>query len=140
MSKKASTYFPNYRLLRKKDRVSQNTIIFEHAGIYFTTKTPLLGATETQKIAMKWAELETPPVICVRHEAPTAPDKEVFAYPGQDLHIHIFPYAMVVATLEGLGEDKPRRIKIYFCDQELHEDNAHRHAHTRTKGTHVEAL
>ncbi|MDP3794606.1 MAG: hypothetical protein Q8R13_01610 [bacterium] len=136
MSKKVSTYFPNYQLRRGTDPVRPKEIWFQHAGIYFTTKMSLFGATETQKVALRWAAYSTPPVICVKHEAPVAPDRKGFSDPSE-LHRTYYPYAMAIATLECLGEETPRKIKIYFCDMELHEENAFAHTHLRSKGTYT---
>lgn len=138
---RSRTYFPNYQLQRKDDRTIRNKMSFEHDGTIFTIKAPLFGATKTQKFALEWAvENKMPPIISVRHDAPTAPDKKSLTYPGQDLHFQIYPYAMVFVTLECLGEDRPRGIKIYFCDEVIHYDNAFRRQHTRSKKTYVEVL
>ncbi|MEK7480849.1 MAG: hypothetical protein AAB604_01970 [Patescibacteria group bacterium] len=139
MSKKASTYFPNYQLRRGIDPVRSREISFPHAGIYFIMKMPFFGATETQKAALQWAAWNMPPVICVKHEAPVAPDRNGFSDPGE-LHRTYYPYAMVIATLECLGEEMPRKIKIYFCDVELHEENQFQHKHSRNKGVYIVAL
>lgn len=141
MSKKASMYFPNYQLRYGTDPVlSSREIVFPpYAGVYFTTKTPLFGATETQKAALRWAAWNTPPVICVKHEAPVAPDRDGFSDPNE-LHRTYDPYAMAIVTLECLGEEAPRKIKIYFCDVELHEENAFVKTHSKAKGVYIVAL
>ncbi len=139
MSKKVSTYFPNYQLKRGSDPVRLKEILFWHAGIYFATKMRFFGATETQKVALRWAADHTPPIICVEHEAPVAPDRESFGDPNE-LHRAYYPYAMAIATLECLGEETPRKIKIYFCNVELHEENAFAHTHSRSKGTYTVPL
>src|SRR5436309_701150 len=91
MSKKTSTYFPNYQLRHRTDEVYSKENFFEYAGIYFTTKMPLFGATETQKAALDWAFYNTPPVICVKHEAPTEPDMTYFR-DRSDLYCTYHPY------------------------------------------------
>lgn len=139
MSKKVSAYYPSYQLRHGSFQVRPRDIFFSHAGISFVTKVPLFGATETQKVALSWANCSTPPVICVKHEAPTAPDKKSFRDPVE-LHRTYYPYAMAIVTLECLGEATPRKIKIYFCDMALHEDNAFGHTHTKSKGTYTVPL
>lgn len=131
MSKKTSTYYPNYQLRYRTD-VTSKSIWFTHAGIYFVTKLPLFGATETHKEALKWAQNSIPPVICVKHEALVASDRRMFCDP-RELHRSFAPYAMAIATIYCLGEESPRKIKIYFCDIELHEDNVH----VKSKGTYI---
>lgn len=137
MSKKTSMYFPNYQLQREEADIKQ--IWFSYAGIYFIAKTPFFGATKTQKTALKWAAWKTPPVICVKHKAPITPDKDVFRDP-YELHRAYYPYAMAIAILECLGEETSRKIKIYFCNAELHEDSQFTHKHLKFKSTYIVPL
>ena len=110
---------------------------FNFGGAYLVTRNPFFGVTETQKRALQWASWHTPPVICVEHKQPTAPDRDSF-YDPNELHRSYQPYAMVVATIRCLGEEeKPRKIKIYFCDVELHEDNAYGSRHIAYKDTYI---
>lgn len=104
-----------------------NEITFTFGGANLVTKAPFFGATETQKEALHWASYSTPPVICVEHERPVAPDKEPF-YDPNDGHRYLCPYAMAMATIKCLGEEKPRKIKIYFCDAHLYENNVYNKA------------
>lgn len=125
--KKLRVYFPNYQLRHKNYPGCRKGISFNYKGVSFETKMSF-GATETQKVALNWAASHnTPPVICVTHEAPKKPDQATFHNPLDlfERHQWYLPYAMVIATLECLGEEELRKIKIYFCDVQLHEDNAH---------------
>ena len=142
MSKKTSTYFPNYQLRTDlKGMVhDDNTLWFCHQNTYFLCRIPMLGMTETQKHAL-WYFMWKAPVISILHERPTEPDlpKQFFTDP-KELHRHYCPYAMAIATVQLMGEETPRRIKIYFCDVELHEENLLQHKHSRDKEVYIVAL
>lgn len=139
LSNKVSTYFPNYQLRPRGSSLRPGSTYFNHDDTYFVVKVPIFGATETQKAALRWASFKTPPVICVSHEKPGDPDIGPFGDPSEN-HRTYTPYAMAIATLECLGEKTPRRVKVYFCDIELHEDNAYAHIHARSIGTYIEPL
>jgi hypothetical protein len=119
MSQKIRKYFPNYRLGRFGDStIRSREIVFirMYEKIYFFAQTPLFGATKTQNAVLNWACLNTPPVVSIWHEPPNKPDLEQFRPDPHWLHMVYIPYAMTIATLDCLGEDTPRRIKVYFCD------------------------
>lgn len=145
MSKKVSTFFPGYQLreFRDQEYTFGKTLTFrDREGTPFSTKTPMLGMTETQKVVLNWLWWKNaPPVISVSHEKPTAPDKAPFADP-KELHRSFCPYAMAVATVQCLGEARPRILKVYFCDVELHEGARPNipATHSRSKGTYVIAV
>ncbi len=139
MSKQA-VFHPNYQLhVEPKYRTCSRELRFRHGNVTFITKTPLFGASETQKAALEWASQSTPPVICVKHGKPTAPDKGPFGCP-HDPHRHYSPYAMAIATLECLGETTPRTIKIYFCDGSVHQEDSHHKIHWEGKIAFVEPV
>ena len=142
MSKKISTYFPNYQLRTDLEGLvlGDNTIWFRHQDTYFLCRIPMLGMTKTQKCALRWFMWKVP-VISISHERPTEPDrpKQFFTDPDE-LHRHYCPYAMAVARVKLMGEETPRKIKIYFCDVELHEENQFQHKHSRGKGVYIVAL
>ena len=135
MSNKASTFFPEYRL---RARYGNRDIRFSHKvmGEEFSTRIPRLGITETQKAVLQWASVHTPPVVWVSHGAPIPPDREYWNDPTAR-HRHFTPYAMAVARVYCLGEASWRTVKVYFCHIELHESNASRTVHSRTKGCEV---
>jgi hypothetical protein len=118
MSQKSSRkYFPNYQIRRNSCFADSGLIEFQYGGVFFTTKMPLFGATQTQKAIMQWASLhDVPPVISVWHEAPVASDRAPFHPDLHWLHKSYAPYAMAMATLDCLGEAEPRRVKVYFCN------------------------
>ena len=140
MSRKLSRYFPSYRLCSMSPAYDSRGISFPHAGFFFATKLPYFGVTEAQKAALRWAAMnKLPPVCSVEHETPVPPDKDGFCDPN-DLHRSFHAYATAVVTLHCLGEGTPRRIRIYFCNVELHEENANIRVHSRCKGTHIVPL
>jgi hypothetical protein len=114
MSKKIRKYFPNYQINSSGAGGPQETG-FRFGDVYFVTKWPLFGATETQKAAIEWASWSKPPVMWVSHEKPTSPDRDRFCDP-RDQCRHYKPYAMAIATLQCLGETTERKVKIYFCN------------------------
>jgi hypothetical protein len=135
---RTSTYSPDYQLRRECPGIGKNA--FAYQDVYFVPKVSLFGATESQKVALRWAASHrTPPVIRMVHERPETPDKKWFRDP-QELRCSYDPYAMVTVTLECLGEKTSRKIKIYFCNVEYHESNAHRQDHSKSKGTYVVPL
>lgn len=143
MSKKVSVFYPKYRLLTLPgDRLAENKVVFRGPqGEEFVAELLMFGVTQTQKVALKWLSWQRPllpPVVSISHQKPTAPDKGPFRNPDE-LHRHYTPYAMAVATAELLGEKKPRNLKIYFCDVELHEAAKWNTVaiHSKHKGTYV---
>ncbi len=143
MSKKIRTYFPNYQLGTDLEGIGRDddAIWFHHQGTYFICRTPMLGMTKTQKCALwhfMWKSPNNPPVISISHEKPTEPDlpKKFFRDP-KELHYHYRPYAMAIATVQLMGEETPRKIKVYFCDFELHEENRLQHRHSRGKDVRI---
>ena len=107
-------YFPAYQINSSGGR-NEHEAGFRYGDVYFVTKLPLFGATETQKAAVVWASWSKPPVMWVTHEKPAKPDRECFNEPG-DACRQYHPYAMTIATLQCLGEAVVRRAKIYFCN------------------------
>lgn len=132
MSNKVKVFYPNYQMRPTSYMPRSSEIAFSYGGALLVTRQPFFGATETAKEALQWASHSTPPVICVEHERPTAPDKGGF-YDPNDGHRNLVPYAMVTATIKCLGEKQPRKIKIYFCDAHLCENNAYNKVDTRYK-------
>lgn len=132
--KKISTFFPNYRLNPESPSAHLNKICFKYTEVHFVAKIPLFGITETQKKALEWAHYKTPPVISISHGKTTKPDLEAFC-DQKSLHHHYQPYAMVTVDLKCIGEENPRKIKIYFCDVTYHEDNLSGYHHSEFKGT-----
>lgn len=122
MSKKVSTYFPTYQL---RGAVSGDELVFcDQEGNSFSTKIPVLGMTETQKFALKvmcWRAM--PPVVSISHRKPDTldPRKDQFPDPKEP-HRTYFPYAVVTATVQCLGEEGARELKMCFCNVEYHED------------------
>jgi len=140
MSNKVRVFYPKYQLRQHCcDLVSERSVKFRYHNVLFVTSVPFFGATETQKAVLEWASWRTPPVICIKHEKPIASDREVFQDPNE-LHRIFSPYAMAIATLECLGEEKPRQIKVYFCTIALHEHNEHHKIDSHSQGTFVVPL
>ena len=144
MSRKVSTYRPSYRLAQLLDLDSIGVGLedwrFVHGGCLFVARSSRFhGATATQVAAMNWASgAKIPPVMAVSHEKPGESDgnggKPLF---DGCYHRHYSHYAMAVVTLDCLGEAKPRKIKVYFCDISYHEHNAFANVDNTCKGTFV---
>lgn len=132
---KTSTFFPKYQLGHLCAR-SAHSCCFRHLGMHFVTKCPAFGMTETQKSALQWAHHVTPPVVCISHEAPSAPDRQFIKDPNRANRV-FKPYAMALATIECLGEPTPRQIKVYFCHIDLHESNQLRDTLTSLQGVYI---
>jgi len=107
-------YSPAYQINSSGGR-NEHEVGFRYGDVYFVTKLPLFGATETQKAAVVWASWSKAPVMWVTHEKPAKPDREWFNQPD-DACRQYKPYAMAIATLQCLGEKATRRVKIYFCN------------------------
>lgn len=141
MSKKASTYFPEYQLNLPGDRL-RGTFTFRHEGNAYSTRVPFMssmfGMTQTQKEALRWAcAHETRPVVSISHEKPGAPDKKVFR-DLSELHRTLYPYAMATAEVRCLW-NQTRQLKIYFCDITFY-DSAKRRLLDCGKGCYIEEI
>lgn len=143
MSRKVSTYRPSYRLVRFYDldsiQAGAEDWRFVHDGYWFVARlSRFQGATATQVAAMNWASGKTPPVMSVSHEKPGEPDGNG-GKPLSDgcYHRHYSPYAMAVVTLDCLGEAKPRKVKVYFCNIYYHEHNAFANIDSKSRGPFV---
>jgi len=140
MSNKTSTFFPSYTLRSNLDEASPHVLArFYFQGTKFLWKGQLLGMTETQKTVMlRLGHGEYPPVISCSHRRPIEPDQETIRDPNE-IHRWYFPYAMAEVTIQFMGETEPRKIKVYFCNGELHEDSD-RHVHCRFRETYIVGL
>lgn len=119
MSQKIRKFYPEYRLGRGDELVSNRTATFYFGGVFYTTSLPLFGATETQKAVIRWATATlTPPVMSVSHDAPRSSDVDKIHPNPQWLHLRYFPYAMTDAEVHCLGESAPRKVRVYFCRSE----------------------
>lgn len=135
---KTTIYHPKYQLRAEEGSpLYEMTASFPYNGIFFLTtiKRGFWGLTETQRSVLQWASWQgkTPPVMSIKHGKPGKPDRKSFVDPNE-LHRVFYPYAMNFAELICLGENKPRKVKVYFCEAELHEDNAYAHIHRISKG------
>lgn len=138
MSKKASTYYPQYSLDGK--RSGKKSLIFKHQGVHFYWQIPLLGPTQTQREVMQFAYGRgLPPVIFVCHESPVSTDRMGFIDP-YEAHRSYSPYAIAVASVHCVGEEKPRTFEVLFCDIEFHEHNADRHVDESYRGVYVKEV
>ena len=135
---KISKWFPSYRLGNPNPKSTRMPgAMFEHQGTTFTTDFPMFGVTETQKAALRWAwDKKTPPVVSISHEKPITHIDDVWSNP-EDLHQTYYPYAMAIATIECLGEEQSRTVRVYFCNVVYHIDNFHSNIHSEGKNTRV---
>ena len=144
MSNKTSTYFPWYQMRPEIDgkRLRQSHVYFRYRDLYFIGKIPLLGITETQKSVLQYLSgRSNPPVISISHEAPRKPDSsEGHFNDPETLYRHFYPYSVAIANVQVMGEETPRRFKVYFCNLEYHEENVTRHQHSRSKTVYIQPL
>lgn len=145
MSKTTSVFYPRYELRNQEcglKEFGKTKFTFDFEGKPFSTRIPMFGITETQKVVLRnmWWE-KTPPVMSISHEKPGVPDKRAFRDP-EELHTTYNPYAMSIATVQCLGEVKLRKVKVYFCNIELHEGATWNTpaTHSKFKGTFVVSL
>jgi hypothetical protein len=116
---KIKKYYPNYQL-KDEGSTSNNVIRFKHGNVYYEVKESLFGATKNQKALLKNV-YGVPPVMYVECGSPTKPD--VDSLPSRELCVHRHIVSMVHGTIHCLGEDNPRKVKVYFCNEHTKENN-----------------
>ena len=140
---KISTFRPKYEIGRPEfDAMRHGEIVFLHDGVRFITKKPRFGLTETQKVAMDWVQFDagiSSPITCIEHKSPMEPDTKGFC-DSNDAHVWYHPYAMAVVAIYCLDDSLSQKIKVYFCNREVHEDNAFGKTHSSSKGVYIVPL